>query len=427
MNNKFKGMLGLLIGMSGFVATPATAGILPVIDSALIAVQQAGNAAIQTGLTTINLTLQQQMTMLRNEQNTASSKVATAVGQASDNMTGRMLDAEKATRGIEAERNSRMPIDPCANAAIGMGDPNYAKIKPGMRSGALQPRYGGSGKGPSTGSARLDTAIAMSDMKIPAVSPEIQAQLAAAGACEAYAANENRVKACQSAFKGVSTGQSRLPNADIRADTLFDGAQLQGNDGLISYQFNDDQISATKAFMRNVTNPVLLRDLSVTELKTDEGRAYLALKDVYTARVDLAEYPMRAWVNNHVKYDKTKAVLQAMLDGDGAAAKYLKKKLAADAPDWNTKGVSLRMMSEIESERRYNNPEWIKEIAQSNDALSLQREQLMISALQADLFSKQLWEQRRANIMLGAIYQAGLNKDYMPELIAQHRKATSSR
>lgn len=414
----------------GIVLLGASASAAAHGDAAVIvpAIQVSQNAIVQA-IQWAERSIVQQLQLLRNETNVASGKQAEAVAQAQENATQRSMDVQKELKVQEASRNTRMPIDPCANAAQSMGEPDYARVQPALRTGAMSPRYGGGGgagggKTLSTGSTSLNKAIQISDGVIAAPTPETQALMAHEGACQAYAAG-TRETSCRDA--GTPTGSATLPNADVRADTLFDGAQTKADTGKISLAFSDTQMAAAKAYLRNVSNPIALRELTKAEARTNEGRSYLALRDAHGSRLDLATRPYNEWINSRAKYKATIPVLQAMLEGQGAAAEYLAKELPKVAPDWRTEGVSLHQMMAFESARRYQNPAWIKEIAKATDPMTLAREQLVISALNADIATKQLIESQKTNLYLGAIYQASLNKDFMPEVIAQHRKATSTR
>lgn len=369
----------------------------------------------------------QELRKIQNGLNASSSKIAETVNQTGDNIVKRAIDQNYSNRIVDAERNTKMPIDPCANGSLGMADPDFSRTNPGFKTGALKPRFGGgSPGGVSTGSAQLDTAIKISNGEQPAPSPEVQAMMAQSGACQVYASG-TRADSCKAS--GISTGKPRLPNADVLASSVFSGAQTASDiiKGITSMSFDDDQMAAANAYLRNVNNPVDLRELTATESKTDEGRRYLALRDAHKARLDMANQPAVEWLSNRAKFDGTIPVITAMLEGQGAAAEYLRKELPRTAPDWNKKGISLHHLMSIESSRRYRNPEWLKEIAKTSDPLTLQREQLMLNAMMADMMTKQLMATERANVLLGVIYQASLNKDFMPEVLAQFRKATATR
>lgn len=357
-----------------------------------------------------------------------AAKIASQVAEASQNQILRTMDAEKAKQAYDINKNTRMPLDPCANAARGLDDPSFDRINPGFRGSggaAFGPR-GMNAARPSTGSSSLDRAVKISRNDDFAPPPEVQAVMAQKGACEAYASGTVRAEQCKWAGTnpGISTG---LPDADIRASTIYDGAQTTANTGKVSLSFNDKQLAAATAYVRNLSTPVQLRDLTKIEAQTDEGRRYLAMHDSYQARIDLAMRPVEEWTSNRTKYEGTIPILKAMLDGNGAAARYLAKHLPDAAPDWATKGISLHHLMYIDAARRYDNPEWVKEIATTSDPATLQREQLMITAQVASIMTKQLMENQKTNVLLGAIYQASLNKDFMPELAAQHKRATSTR
>lgn len=272
----------------------------------------------------------------------------------------------------------------------------------------------------------MNKAVQIANGNLPVPSPETQALLAQEGACDVYAAGQ-RKKSCDNA--GTRVGSVTYENADVLAASLMDGAQIAGSNAKISSTFNPEQIAAANAYMRNISNPIALRDLSPVEAKNAEGRKYFALRDAHAARLDLATQPAQEWLNNKSQDQLTIPIVRAMLDGGGAAAKYLTKQveLALIAPNWSSVGVSRQQIMILEAARRYQNADWIKEIAQTSDPLTLKREYLMIAALGVDLATRKLMATQKTNIMLGAIYQSSLNKDFMPEVMAQHRKATLTR
>lgn len=401
-----------------------SAVLAPLINLTTAAVN-ATTAAVTTGFTSIG----QELLRIENVMTANSAKVANQIAEASQNQVERNIDIERSKQAVDLERNTRLPLDPCANASRGLADPSFDRINPGFRSaggGAFGPRGSGGGGGrPSTGSSSMDKAVAIARNDEFAPPPEVQAVMAQRGACEAYASGKVRAQSCTWAgtSPSVSTG---LPDADIRASTIFDGAQTTSDQGKVSLSFNDKQLAAATAYVRNLSAPVQLRDLAKVEAQTDEGRRYLALHDSYQARVDLAMRPVEEWISNRTKYAATIPILKAMQDGGGAASRYLAQHLPDAAPDWQTKGISLHHLQYIDAARRYDNPEWIKEIG-SADQVTLQREQLLLSAQMASLMSKNLMETEKSNALLGAVYQASLNKDFMPELAAQHKRATSTR
>jgi len=406
-----------------FGVIPVAYAVWPVTDATLIQITQ----TMSSSVTQLLGQILQQLKQLTAEQSTSATKISETMSQSSDNAIQRGVDTQKEISSQNATRNTKTPIDPCANGARGISDPNFDRAQPGYSSGGIQPRFGGgpsTSNMPTTGSGSLDKAIKISGGLMSVPTPENQALLAQEGACSVYAAGQ-RSASCKAS--GTATGSVVFPNADVRADTLFDGAQTAADTGKISQVFSQAQIAAATAYLRNISNPIALRELTTAESKTDEGKKYFALRDAHAARLDLATRPAIEWLNNKTKYKATIPVLQAMIDGQGAAAKYLQTQLPIVAPDWKSEGISIHQLMAFEAARRYQNAEWIKEIAQTSDPLTLQREQLMVSALTVDLATKQLLETQKSNMMLGAIYQASLNKDFMPEVIAAHKRATAAR
>jgi len=422
-----------IIALASIAAVSASTPSFALGDSAVLAplinlttaAVNATTAAVTTGFTAIG----QQLLRIENVMTANSAKVANQIAEASQNQVERNIDLERTKQTVDLERKTRLPLDPCANASRGLADPSFDRINPGFRGangGAFGPRGSGGGGGrPSTGSSSMDKAVAIARNDDFAPPPEVQAVMAQRGACEAYASGKVRAQSCTWAgtTPSVSTG---LPDADIRASTIFDGAQTTADQGKVSLSFSEKQLAAATAYVRNLSAPVQLRDLAKIEAQTDEGRRYLALRDSYQARVDLAMRPTEEWISNRTKYAATIPILKAMQEGGGAAARYLAQHLPEAAPDWQTKGISLHHLQYIDAARRYDNPEWIKEIGAA-DEVTLQREQLLLSAQMASLMSKNLMETQKANALLGAVYQASLNKDFMPELAAQHKRATSTR
>lgn len=382
-------------------------------------------AAVSAGVTTIMA----ELVRIENLLGANSAKVAAQVAETSQNQIQRSTDMAKNDAALNVEKATRLPLDPCANAARGLADPSFDRLNPGFSNAngsPFGPRGLGGGSRPKTGSSSLDKAIAIARNDEMAPPPEVQAVVAQRGACEAYAAGGVRAQECR--FSGANPSvSSGLPDADVRAATIYDGAQAAGDEGKISLSFNDKQLAAAGAYVRNLSAPVQLRDLTQIEAKTDEGRRYLALRDSFQARLDMAMRPIEEWTSNRTKYKPTIPILQAMMDGNGAASRYLSTHLPQTAPDWRSNGVSMHQLLYIDAARRYDNPEWVKEIAATSDSATLQREQLMLQAQMSSLMTKNLFESQKTNMLLGAIYQASLNRDFMPELAAQHKRATSAR
>jgi len=110
----------------------------------------------------------------------------------------------------------------------------------------------------------------------PPPAPDIQAALAASGACSSFASNGSRTRLCSKAgFQmGVSSG---YPDADVLAETLFDGPQADPAKIVrkLTYGPGDSkEASAMESFLRNIDTPLELRELTKAETANGCGAQF---------------------------------------------------------------------------------------------------------------------------------------------------------
>lgn len=407
------------------IALPGLALSTPAGEAAIVAAINALTGVVSSGFGTVN----GHLIHIKQIIDAHGDKISDTVNNAAQNQNRMTSAVQRENQIRDAEQNTRMPMDPCANASRALSSPEFGFRNPSAAAGGWKPRMGGVGGGGvshSTGSAQLDKSIQIANGDRPAPAPETQAMAAQMGACEAYGAGDVRKAACTAA--GVkSTNSTGLPNADIQSNTLFNGAQSAQDFGKVSMTFNDKQIAATNAYLRNISNPINLRELTPLEAKTDDGRRYHALRDAYQARLDMAMYSSKEYQDRMSPDKNTIPMIQAIIDGGGPGAKFTLKYLSQTAPNWKSTGISYYHMMKLESDRRIRSVEYLVDLAKQDDPLTLQREQILIQAAILDRLTKAEVDVNKSNVLLGSIYQASLNKDFMPELMAQHRRATASR
>lgn len=429
MNKTFK-IKPIVLAIAGSVsllsATPAFA--VTVIDPALIATVKASTSTIGMAISTSTSSIIQMLRTMMGANDSAAMKIADVVGHSANNTVQRANDLAQLQQNRNIERSLQQPIDPCANAGMGFVSPSSRNFRPGGAFGGniMNKRFTGSSGNFKTGSASLNNAIDIAEGNRPAPAVEVQALLAHQGGCEAYAFG-TRAQACVSA--GIQPGAVKYPNADTNASSLFDGAQTKDDMGKVSLTFNEEQLSAAKAYLRNLTNPLTMRDLTPAEARTDAGRQYFAMRDAHAAKIDMALNASQEWASDQSPYKDNVPVLKAMLEGQGAAAAYVASNVATLGPkggNWERDGVSNNAMLTVEANRRANNPAWIAELANVDDPMTLQREQLAVSAHTNYLLTKMLFSQNKQRALLGAIHQAATDRDFMPDLLAAHKKATST-
>jgi hypothetical protein len=320
------------------------------------------------------------------------------------------------------------PSLPCLVGAVASGTGQAMVDATSIASALGRGGSGGarfSGSKPSSSTEMMKSVLDVAEGKRPAAAPEIEAAKSLSAACGKYADGALRTSACAAAGMKAG-GDSIYKNADVRAQSLFDGPQDPKNPGeryTVSLAKDSEEEMAVSAFLSNINSSQVPKDLSAGELGTVGGRKYLDLKKSYDARMSLATYSqekkrsMAAPSNNPAIIEGLKSMVAAAQAGDPYVSNRLSK-----TPNWATVGVSPDEMISIEVERRAMNPAWINNTgAMLTD--DLQREQVRISAFQNFLMFQGLKESRQQNIMLGAIYASLTRQELLPEMKAARDSA----
>ncbi|WP_042882870.1 hypothetical protein [Cupriavidus necator] len=327
-----------------------------------------------------------------------------------------------ATRGSasETERNrtqNRYPSTQCGvtSTAKGGGGGGGSSAGTGVGEGSAA-----SPTSKNTYSPRQVTAAEVARKEqLPPSDPNKQAADIGIGSCGTFAdggsiGDQVRRFLCRGA--GVSpSNKNRFIDADIRADTLFDGPQQLGAEKRrLTLDPVGDEGEALSAYLNNVGDPLPPRMVGAEELKTLNGQAYLGLKNIYEARMSLAKKPANdygAWL---LARTGNKAAAQQMTrDADTGA--WVQKYLDTNFPSWNAKGVSDADLLNLEVEKRVGNEDWYKLMTAGGPEIQA-REHLYVAALGKRMDFLTLQEQKRTNVLLGQIYSALLQQNLRPVL-----------
>lgn len=341
--------------------------------------------------------------------------------------TALLVSSQERLRAIER----RFAVtDPCSIGAPsqGMADVLYGA----SQAGSSSPGRGGGGgapRGPGGGTKQLKAAIDIAEGRAEAPAPDIAAALAAAGGCSSFSANTKegnlRFKACKAA--GLNPGLANgHPNADISAKTLFDGPQKPGEKRKkfsVDYTPESAEEVAVSAFVRNLNTPLELRALGEGELSTDAGRRYLAIKDIYEARMSFAERPIAMHKGYQAKTVSTIPMLKELSGAEGDPA-FVSAYLAKNAPDWQSKGVSADEIMNLEVERRYMNLDWLAKVSGKMTPEEVAKEHLRLTALQNVLLWQSNQQARETAILIGGLVGSNARVELLPELKAAHAAAT---
>ncbi|CAN7783604.1 hypothetical protein LJR175_008335 [Variovorax sp. LjRoot175] len=401
---------------------------IPVTDFALaMQVQQATQTITQT---IRDSTSDQTETLTRNLDDLKKG-LANAISGAAETTSKASSGAAK-TIGESAQRTASEQaairneerfsgIDPCNVLVSTIGTSSASR-------GGVTATGGGGGGAPKPapgGSGGMEAVLNVAEKRAPAGLPEVEAAKSAKAACSTFASGNLRGQAC--ADSGFSASNSSgYPNADIRASTLFDGPQTNPDGNVVKRRLTVDLAgsdgTAVRALMRNLDQPVQLQDLSKAQRNSDAGRQFMALEDVFAARMSVAKYPQEAQANLIAAKAELIPMLQQMLKSEDAP--FVQSYLQTNAPDWSSKGISMAELIALETQRRYMNPDWQLRLLAMSDT-DLARENVRMQAMNAWLQSIALDRQIVASVIDSNTAQAAIRSEMMPQLVAANKRAVN--
>jgi len=407
----FKSLLSAIILAAGLLAgTQAQAvayALEPTALQILSAVNQVG-ARLSQAQDRIVSAIQGASTA----QTTAASESARLIADAN---TKTAADMKKLDAEIDFE-----PLDSCSVTALAEGGTDVTNNLPAS-SGRGSPA-----PTPTAGATKAMAAVLeIANGKMPAPAPELGAAMAANGACGTFAAGGLRAESCRGA--GFSPGlSSGYPNADIRAETLFDGPQTSADEAaginrkLTIRPDNSPERMAVLSFVRNLETPVELRTLSAAELNSGAGRTYMALRDTYDAAISLASKPLRDQESLITANKATLPVLRQLMKGQDG--QFIVRTLDKTYPSWASDGISFAQLMSLEASRRYMNEDWHVRMAGATQR-QLLAEQVQLQALQIWTQVSLLEKIGQLGIIQGAVAGSVLRAEKMPMLVAAYRAA----
>lgn len=342
------------------------------------------------------------------------------------------LVAEGAQRSQTAMEQMRQETryeipDACAVlASTRVGVQDASRSAPAI-GGGVGRGGGGGGRAPSGGVTPLmQEALDISAGRVAAPTPGVQAGKAAAGACGTFTNGGTlRGKTCDQAgfAPAVSNGH---PDADIRAETLFDGPQRGLTAGEFRRKLTVDpdgpEKQALEAFLRNMNTPIDLEQLKKAELQTNAGRQYLAFRDAYEARMSLVEKPSRALAASRMANATLIPTVQQLLTSDVTGA-FTKAYLTKNYPQWEKKGISVDELNNLEAERRFMNRDWHLKMASLSPEGHV-REQTTMLAFRNMMLARVAEKLDTIAVTSGLSMGTQVRQEMVPQLITLHGAAS---
>jgi len=425
--NLFRLRFALFLAMLAFAGgaraqIPVTDGLLiGTVQQATQAITQSFQDAIHGQTDSINGKISDLKMGLAN----AISGAAETTSKASSGSAKVISESAQRTASEQAAiRNEQRfsGIDPCNVLVSTIGTSESS------RSGVTATGGGSGGGGPKPapgGSAGMNEVLDVAEKRRAAGIPEVEAAKSAKAACSTFASGGLRAEACSSS--GFSPSNSAgYPDADIRASTLFDGPQTDADGTKFTRRLTVDMTgaegTALRALMRNLDQPVQLQDLTNAQRATDAGRQYMALENVFAARLSVAKYPQEAQANLLAAKTELIEMVKQMLKTEDAA--FVQKYLDKNAPNWSSKGISMAELIALETQRRYMNPDWQLRLLGMSDT-DLARENVRMQAMNAWLQSIALDRQIVASVIESNAAQAAIRSEMMPQLVAANKRAVN--
>lgn len=318
--------------------------------------------------------------------------------------------------------------DACSVVAPSRGMQEAARGAPALGGGIGR----GSGGGPRAASGGVNNdmqrALDISAGRVEAPAPEQQASLAANGACGSFvstSANPVRGSTCTAAGFRASASNGH-PDADIRAETLFDGPQRAQTAADFKRKLTVDpdgaERQAVEAYLRNLGTPIDLPQLSKAELARPVGRQYIAYRDAYEARMAIAEKPAKILAQNRTANPALLPVVKQLLVSEVTGA-FAKDYLDKAYPRWATRGVSIDEVINLEAERRYLNKDWHLKMASLPPEAHV-KEQTTMMALQVLLTARLYEKLDTLNVLTGQAAATQIRQEMVPQLITLHGQAS---
>jgi hypothetical protein len=415
-------MKKLLLSSAVLLALSISPSANAACDGCVVSAVNGARATLSANLMALNASVTAQTTAIVAAISGSTSTLATQQARAAE-MQVQGNQRTNSTMEMNRQEDRYIVADGCNVMANSRGTADAARAGGGGGVGR-----GGGGSGATGVSGDMQRAISISAGRESAPSPEVQAALAVPGACSSFvssAADPLRAQTCTLAGYSASASNGN-PNADIRAETLFDGPQRSTDPARLVRRLTIDgdgpDASAVMAYLRNLNTPVDLRALKRAELQTDEGRQYMLYRDAYEARMSLAEKPARVMNANMTANRLLSPVVEQMLESP-VTGPFVRNYLNKNYPRWQARGISMAELTNLEAERRYMNADWHIQMASLPPEAHV-KEQTTMMALNTVLLTRILERLEQGNVIAGQASATQVRAEMMPQLIQLHSAAS---
>nr|AZF85366.1 hypothetical protein KADIGFNM_00029 [Salmonella enterica subsp. enterica serovar London] len=309
--------------------------------------------------------------------NQNSEKLASVIAQNGQATRQQMIFSNETQRLEEARKSFTVPDSICSESASGIA----TESKSASASAASKLSKGG---GVSNRSIRDRLASAANS---PVREAYDGAAIHASYCTEAEYARFGGTAVCPSV--------GEIPGGDSQVRSIYHGAGTADTPAALTW--DQKQIDAATAYMKNTSRPSAGRALGKGEVNTQSGRTYVGLQNEYNGIIDSASNPQLTLIADSTPNESTRKALAETLQSDSAAAYF--DQVAS--PEAKARGyMSTREFEAFEAGRRYANTAYLVDL-QEMQGDNLLRELVRITA-QMNWQLNDLKEQiRQGNVISG--------------------------
>nr|WP_181716588.1 IncI1-type conjugal transfer protein TraW [Escherichia coli]QHV89577.1 TraW lipoprotein [Escherichia coli] len=310
--------------------------------------------------------------------NQNSEKLASVIAQNGQATRQQMIFSNETQRLEEARKSFTVPDSICSESASGIA----TESKSASASAASKLSKGG---GVSNRSIR--------DRLASAANSPVREAYDGAGHTRQLL---YRSRIC-TFFGGTAVCPSvgEIPGGDSQVRSIYHGAGTADTPAALTW--DQKQIDAATAYMKNTSRPSAGRALGKGEVNTQSGRTYVGLQNEYNGIIDSASNPQLTLIADSTPNESTRKALAETLQSDSAAAYF--DQVAS--PEAKARGyMSTREFEAFEAGRRYANTAYLVDL-QEMQGDNLLRELVRITA-QMNWQLNDLKEQiRQGNVISG--------------------------
>lgn len=330
-------------------------------------------------------------------------QIGTAVVQASDKQVSAVTEVGRAQREadifgrqttrLESARTSyTIPDSICSESASGVAD------SVGKTSRASASKLS-SGQG-----------VANQTVQKTIASQPVDSMQGGYRSAAMHASYCTSAEAAQIGGTDLCPSVSSLPGGDTEMRTLLDGAGAVGKSPELT--FNQDQVDAAMAYMKNTARPDVGRSLQKDEVDSSLGRLYQGLQTQAQATLSAASQPQLDMIAASQPNPSTQQALSEALQSP-SASQYFTKTASAQAQ--KTGQMSEREFEAFEVGRRYANTAYETDLQQMSGD-NLLRELVRVQSLGNWLLLGTKNEQRLANVIAGQQLAIAADSKYQPQM-----------